>query len=248
MIASKSGRRSDPGSVGRQRRRAHAGAGVQHGEVDLLLGRVEIDEQVVDLVEHFLGARVRPVDLVDDDQRREPALEGLAQHEARLRERPLGGVDEQQHAVDHRERPLDFAAEIGVARRVDDIDEHVLVVDGGVLGQDRDAALALQVRVVHRALGDALVRAKDAALVQQRVDQRRLAVVDVRDDRHVAPKGVGNGRGGFLGQRHLTSITPNSPTPNSQRTCSDQLGGSRGDFTPRHFGRWELDLLGVVSA
>ena len=224
MIASKSGRRSDPGSVADSVERPQAGAGVQNREVDLLLGRVEIDEEVVDLVEHFLGARVRPVDLVDDDQRRQPALEGLAQHEARLRERPLGRVDEEQHAVDHRERPLDFAAEIRVAGRVDDIDEHVLVVDGGVLGQDRDAALALEVRVVHGALGHALVRAKDPALVQQGVDQRRLAVVDVRDDRDVAPKGVGDGRGGFLGQRHLTSITPNRPTPNSQRTCPDRAG------------------------
>ena len=188
-----------PGSVGRQARRAGARARVQHGEVDLLLGRVEVDEEVVDLVEHLLDARVRPVDLVDDDDRREPALECLAQHEARLRQRPLGGVDEEQHAVDHRQRALDLAAEIGVARRVDDVDEHVLVVDGGVLGEDGDAALALEVRVVHRALGHPLVRAEDAALVEQRVHQRRLAVVDVRDDGDVAPEGVGYGRGGFLG-------------------------------------------------
>jgi hypothetical protein len=91
-------------------------AGVEHGEVELLLGRVEVDEQVVDLVEHFLHARVGPVDLVDDQQRRQPALERLAQHEARLRQRPFRGVDQQEHAVHHRQRPLDLAAEVGVAR------------------------------------------------------------------------------------------------------------------------------------
>ena len=32
----------------------------------------------------------------------------------------------------------------------------------------------------------------DAALVQQRVDERRLAVVDVRDDGDVAPERVGD--------------------------------------------------------
>ena len=67
-------------------------------------------------------------------------------------------------------------------------------MDGGVLGQDRDAALALELVAVHRALGDALVGAERAALVQQRVDQRRLAVVDVRDDGDVAAKRVGDVR------------------------------------------------------
>ena len=65
-------------------------------------------------------------------------------------------------------------------------------MDGGVLGQDRDAALALELVAVHRALGDALVRAKRAALVQQRVDQRGLAVIDVGDDGDVAAERVGD--------------------------------------------------------
>ena len=71
------------------RGRADPGVGVEHREIELVLGRVEIDEQIVDLVQHFLRARVGPVDLVDDDNRRQPALERLAQHEARLRQRAL---------------------------------------------------------------------------------------------------------------------------------------------------------------
>ena len=59
-------------------------------------------------------------------------------------------------------------------------------MDRRVLRHDRDAALALEVVRVHDALGDVLVGAKDAALVQQRVDEGGLAVVDVRDDRDVA--------------------------------------------------------------
>ena len=58
---------------------------------------------------------------------------------------PFGRVDQQQHAVDHRQHALDLAAEVGVAGRVDDVDLVVLVVDGGVLRQDGDAALALEV-------------------------------------------------------------------------------------------------------
>ena len=78
-----------PASPGRRRRGAGRGAGVEDREVELVLGGVEVDEQVVDLVQHFLDARVGAVDLVDDDDRRQPALERLAQHEPRLRQRTL---------------------------------------------------------------------------------------------------------------------------------------------------------------
>jgi hypothetical protein len=43
----------------------------------------------------------------------------------------------------------------------------VLVVDGGVLGENGDAALALQVVGVHGAFGHALVGAEDAGLLEE---------------------------------------------------------------------------------
>ena len=59
------------------------------------------------------------------------------------------------------------------------------VIDGDVLGQDGDAALALQrVGVEHGVLH--LAVAEVAALAQQGIDQRRLAVVDVGDDGDVS--------------------------------------------------------------
>ena len=72
----------------------------------------------IDLVDAGVG----PVDLVDDHDHGQVGLERLAQHEAGLGQRALGRVDEQQHAVDHRERPLDLTAEVRVAGRVDDVD------------------------------------------------------------------------------------------------------------------------------
>ena len=81
---------------------------------------------------------------------------------------------------------LDFAAEVGVARRVDDVDLHALVGDGDVLRENRDAALALQIVGVEDAVALQLAVAELAALPQQAVDQRRLAVVDVGDDDDVA--------------------------------------------------------------
>ena len=93
-------------------------------------------------------------------------------------------------AVDHRQGSLDLAAKVGVAGRIDDVDQMSVVLDGRVLGQDRDAALALEVVGVEDALGDLLVVAEDVALPQHRVDQGRLAVVDVGDDGDVAAKGI----------------------------------------------------------
>jgi hypothetical protein len=54
------------------------------------------------------------------------------------------------------------------------------------LAKDRDAALALLIDRVHHALGDLLVRREHTGLAQHGVDQRRLAVIDVRDYRDVA--------------------------------------------------------------
>ena len=178
-----------------QRRAAGLGRGVDDRELDLVLVGVEVEEQLVGLVDDLGDARVRTVDLVDDQDDRHPGLERLAQHEAGLRQRPLGGVDQQQHAVDHRQPALDLAAEVGVARGVDDVDREPLagghhVIDGRVLGQDRDALLPLEVVGVHDALVDVagvgLVCGERPGLPQHGVDEGGLAVVDVRDDRHVA--------------------------------------------------------------
>ena len=110
----------------------------------------------------------------------------LAQHKTGLGHGPLGDVHQQDHAVDHLEDPLHLAAKIGVARRVHDVDLHVLVVDGGVLGQNGDAALPLQIVGVHDPLHRGLVLAVDAALLEHFVHQGGLAVVDVGDNGDVS--------------------------------------------------------------
>ena len=86
----------------------------------------------------------------------QPALQGLGEHEAGLRQRALGGVDQHQGPVGHPQHPLHFAAEIGVARGVDDVDLHPLVGQRDVLGQDRDAPLPLQFVGVEDLLADQL--------------------------------------------------------------------------------------------
>ena len=155
-----------------------------------MVGGIEVHEQLVDLVDDLGHSGVGPVDLVDHQDHGQVVPERLAQHEPGLRQRALGGVDEQEDAVDHRERPLDLAPEVGVPGRVDDVERDTTPLDGGVLGENRDPLLALEVVGIHHPLGDLLVGAERAGLLQERVDERRLAVIDVGHDGEVAQVGA----------------------------------------------------------
>ena len=189
-----------------------AGDGVEHRELQLVLAGVEVDEQVVDLVQHLPGPGVLAVDLVDDHDRRQLQLERLAQHEAGLRQRPLAGVHQQQHAVHHLERALDLAAEVGVARGVHDVDLGAAVAHRRVLRQDGDALFALEVVRVHHALDHLLVLAEHAALPEHGVHQGGLAVVHVRDDGDVAQVLPDRrARGPVLGRAHRDSRAGAAP-------------------------------------
>ncbi|CAB4862800.1 unannotated protein [freshwater metagenome] len=70
-------------------------------------------------------------------------LKCLTKHEARLRQRALTCVDQEQNSIDHCETTLDLATEVGVTRGVDNVDDHIAEVDGGVLCENGDALLAL---------------------------------------------------------------------------------------------------------
>jgi hypothetical protein len=185
-VAAVRGGRAGLGDLHVERGPAAERGGIDDREVELLVGRAEAIEQLEGLVDDPLGARAGTVDLVDDDDRPQALLQRLERHEARLRHRSLDRVDEQQHTVDHAEHALDLPAEIRVAGGVDDVDSGVPDLDGAVLGEDRDAPLALQVVAVHHPLVDVLVACEGPSLDEQLVDQRRLAVVDVGDDGDVA--------------------------------------------------------------
>ena len=208
--------------------------GVHDREVDLLLGRVEVEEQLVRLVDHLGDARVGPVDLVDDEDDRQLRTERLAEDEARLRQRPLGGVHEKDHTVDHRQAALDLAAEVGVAGGVDDVDRRTAVQHGGVLRENRDALLALQVVRVHHSLVDVLVLAERTGLPEHGVDEGRLAVVDVGDDGDVAeivPGGGGHACGSrFVGLGVAAGSTRQAQVYLAPRTSRSAHGRRRADL------------------
>ena len=113
-------------------------------------------------------------------------LDGLAEDEAGLRLRALTGVDDEEDAVHHLHDALDLASEISMPGGIDDVDGVVAPVDGGVLGLDGDAFLALEVHGVHGALGEFLMGLDGAAGLEEFVHEGGLAVVDVGDDGDVA--------------------------------------------------------------
>ena len=98
-------------------------------EVELVVVGFQRQEQVEDRFQRFLGLRVGAVDLVDDDDGLEAELQRLGEHELGLRHDAFGRIDQQHHAVDHRQDALDLAAEVGMAGRVDDVDARAVPFD-----------------------------------------------------------------------------------------------------------------------
>ena len=151
----------------------------------------DVEQQVVAGLDDLGDPGVGPVGLVDHQDHRQVRGQRLAQHEPGLRQRALGRVDQQQHAVDHGQAALHLAAEVGVARGVDDVDDRhaavgVMTVHGGVLGQDRDALFPLQITGIEQSLdGVVASMGQRTGLPQHRVDQGRLAMVDVGHDRDI---------------------------------------------------------------
>ena len=73
-----------------------------------------------------------------------------------------------------------------MARCIDQVDLRILLHNGDVLVEDRDAALAFEVVGIEDAICGHLRLSKLAALAEHLIDQCRLAVVDVGDDGDVA--------------------------------------------------------------
>ena len=149
---------------------------------------VEADD-LRDLAARLFGLRARQVDLVDDRDDLQVVLDGEVGVGQRLRLDALRGVDEEQRALARGQRPRHLVRKIHVAGRVDEVQDVRLAVFRRVIQPDRvrldgDPALALEVhRVEH--LRFHLARLEGAGDLEKAVGERRLAVVDVRDDRKV---------------------------------------------------------------
>src|SRR5437667_956989 len=157
-------------------------AGVNDWEIELLVGCFKFDEEIENLVQDFMRTRVFSVDLVDDNNRLQFVLQRLAQNKTRLRLWPIVRIDNKQHAIHHFHDSLDFAPKIRVAGGINDVDPIAVPLESCVLRANRDPFFALEIHRIHHALFNLLIGAKRARLAQQLIDQRCLAVIDVRYD------------------------------------------------------------------
>ncbi len=161
----------------------------------------------LDLAGVAVGIGGGQVDLVE----RGDDLEVVLQREVAVGERlgldALRGVDDEHDALARGEAAADLVAEVDVTRGVDQVEDVALPVDTDVLRLDRDAPLALEVHRVE-VLRPHVAGVDGAGDLQDPVRQRRLAMVDVRDDREVADAGEVHDPANATGQRHPPTVPP----------------------------------------
>ena len=114
---------------------ALATRGVDHREIKLFFAGSQRAEEVEGVVDRGIGIAARAIDLVDHQDGPQPESERLARDEAGLRHGALEGVHQQQNRIDHLEHALHFAAEVGVAGRVHDVDTGAFPGDRGELAR-----------------------------------------------------------------------------------------------------------------
>ena len=123
------------------------------------------------------------IHFVDKRQTRHVIALHLPVNGQRLRLYAADSAQNEDRSVQHAETALDFNGEVDVAGRVDQVDHHVVPLNGGGGTGDRDPTFALEVHVVHRGAVAAafdLVDSMDPASVKQDpLAEGGLARVDV---------------------------------------------------------------------
>ena len=119
----------------------------------------------------------------------------------------LGRIDHHDGGIDRRQRAIGVLREVLVARRVEQVEDAVAILEGHHRGDDRDAALLLDAHPVGAGRDAVLLRLHlageldRAAEQQQLLGQRGLARVGVGDDRKGAAAAHGGrkiGHGGLF--------------------------------------------------
>ena len=158
----------------------------QNREIQLFIRRVQSGEQIENFVVDFHRAGIRTVNLIDDDNGFQADFQSLPDDEFCLGKRAFRRVNQNNGAVHHVQNTFDFAAEIGVSRRVNNIETGTLPFDRRTFCQNCYPSFAFQIIGVHGAFGDNLIVAERAALTKHGIDQSSFAVVDVGNNGNVS--------------------------------------------------------------
>ena len=113
------------------------------GEITLVVVGTEFEEKIQNLVDSDFRINPGPVNFIDKHNGAQTLFKRLLQNEARLGHGAFVGVHNQEAAIHHAEHPLDFATEVGVTRGINNINSNPVVINGGILRKNRNAALAL---------------------------------------------------------------------------------------------------------
>ena len=100
------------------------GRRVDDGKIELFVRRAQMNEQIEGAIEDVIDHGIRTIDLIDHHDRFMAERERFPEHEGGLGHRDFLGIDQNKHPIHHAEGPFDFAAEVGMAWRVDDVDFH----------------------------------------------------------------------------------------------------------------------------
>ena len=152
----------------------------------MVFGGIEREHQVEHHFVHLLGTAVRLVHLVDHHYRFQSDFQCLLQHETCLGHGTFESIDQKDATVCHIQHTFHLAAEVGVSRRVNDINLCTLIIDRDVLGENRDTSFTLQFIVIQNQVASLLILTKEISGEQHLIDQRRLSVVHVRNNRNVS--------------------------------------------------------------
>ena len=198
---------------------ANRGAAVG-GQVDRETLRTELLAQVAD---HGFEIEVFGVDPIDDDHPAQASLAGAPHQPARRRLDSVAGVDHDRRGFHRTHRGQGRAAEIRVARGIDELDLVAVVVDSRKRRVQRMAVLLLEGLEIRKRI--ALLDGSDFALrsggEQQAFEQRSLPGAGVaeqgeRSDGGTGPAGHGNSLRGFKPHRwtdgHRTPVVRGAQT------------------------------------
>ena len=150
-------------------------------------------QRLLDLVEDLERVAALAVHLVDEGDDRNVAQPADLEQLAGARLDALGGVDHHHRGVDGGERAVGVFREVLVARRVEQVEDVAVVIEGHHRRDHRNAAVALDrhpvgARRAAVALGLDLAGEVDGAAEQQQLlGQRGLAGVRMGDDGKRAP-------------------------------------------------------------
>jgi len=126
-------------------RETFAGTGVDIRKIEGFVVRIQFYKQVEHLTQDMVGATVRTVNFVDDDQRLQATFQRFFQNKTCLRTRTFKRIHQNQNAISHAEDAFDFATKVSVAWSVDDVDFDALIHQCDVLGQNRNASFPFQI-------------------------------------------------------------------------------------------------------